>query len=55
MELREKTVKVYKLELTKNDALDLKKILQNHLEENYIGLWQRCTIDKLKKILEEVK
>ncbi|MCE9677472.1 hypothetical protein LPC27_16950 [Paraclostridium bifermentans] len=54
MELIETTVKVYRLELNKNEALDLKHTI-NSLEENSIDGWRKCTINELKKMLEEVK
>ena len=55
MELIEKTIKIYTLELTKNEVVDLRNILHNNLQEDSIGVWQRSTVEGLKKILEEVK
>lgn len=54
MELIEKTIKIYTLELTKNEVVDLRNILHNYLKEDSIDGWQRVTVDKLKKELDEV-
>lgn len=55
MEITEKTIKIYELKLTEGEVRDLRNILNNNLKEDSIGTWQRCTVESLKKMLEEIK
>lgn len=55
MEITEKTITIYELKLTEGEVRDLRNILNNNLKEDSIGPWQRCTIESLKKMLEEIK
>ena len=52
MEVKEKVIKVYTLELTEEEALDLRSILHNHVEDYYLmPVGFQFLVDKLKRML----
>lgn len=46
--------KVVNLQLTEEEALDLRTVLNNHIEEYQLYKQQELLVNKLKEILNEI-